>query len=59
MQHLTAWVGLDDASKENGCLQYIPGSHDWGLLDKTVLTGEMEGQFYPLLYPLSQDNTAE
>jgi ectoine hydroxylase-related dioxygenase (phytanoyl-CoA dioxygenase family) len=43
MQHLTTWVGLDDASEENGCLQYIPGSHGWGLLDKPVLTGEMEG----------------
>lgn len=43
MQHLTTWVGLDDASEENGCLQYIPGSHRWGLLDKPVLTGEMEG----------------
>ncbi len=43
MQHLTVWVGLDDASRENGCLQYVPGSHKWGLLDKPVLTGEMEG----------------
>lgn len=43
MAHLTAWVGLDDASKENGCLQYIPGSHKWGLLDKPALTGEMLG----------------
>jgi ectoine hydroxylase-related dioxygenase (phytanoyl-CoA dioxygenase family) len=43
MQHLTAWVGLDDASLENGCLHYIPGSHKWGFLDKPVLTGEMEG----------------
>ncbi len=43
MQHLTAWVGLDDAMEENGCLQYIPRSHRWGLLDKPSLTGEMEG----------------
>jgi ectoine hydroxylase-related dioxygenase (phytanoyl-CoA dioxygenase family) len=43
MQHLTSWVGLDDVSVENGCLQYIPGSHRWGLLNKPVLTGEMEG----------------
>jgi ectoine hydroxylase-related dioxygenase (phytanoyl-CoA dioxygenase family) len=43
MQHLTVWVGLDDASRENGCLQYVPGSHKWGLLDKPVLIGEMEG----------------
>ena len=43
MQHLTTWVGLDDASQENGCLQYIPGSQNWGLLDKPSLTGEMKG----------------
>lgn len=43
MQHLTCWVGLDDASRENGCLQYIPGSHRWPLLDKPSLTGEMKG----------------
>lgn len=45
IQHLTCWVGLDDASKENGCLHYIPGSHKWGLLDKPILTGEMNGLF--------------
>jgi len=43
MQHLTAWIGLDDATRENGCLHYVPGSHRWGFLDKPVLTGEMEG----------------
>ena len=43
MQHLTVWVGLDDSLLENGCLHYITGSHRWGLLDKPVLTGEMEG----------------
>jgi len=42
MAHLTCWVGLDDASKENGCLYYVPKSHNWGLLEKPVLTGEMD-----------------
>ena len=41
--HLTCWCGLDDATKENGCLQYIPGSHRWGLLPKTVLAGDIQG----------------
>jgi Phytanoyl-CoA dioxygenase (PhyH) len=41
MQHLTCWVGLDDATTDNGCLHYIPGSHRWGLLDKPDLAGEM------------------
>ncbi len=43
MQHLTCWVGLDDATKENGCLCYIPGSHRWGLLNKPELAGDMNG----------------
>ena len=43
MAHLTCWVGLDDADQTNGCLQYIPGSHRWGLLEKPELAGEMDG----------------
>ncbi len=43
LQHLTCWVGLDDATEENGCLQYIPKSHKWDLLDKTALAGNMDG----------------
>jgi hypothetical protein len=41
--HLTCWCGLDDATKENGCLQYIAGSHKWGLLPKPVIAGELQG----------------
>lgn len=43
MQHLTCWTALDDATTENGCLHYIPKSHNWGLLDAPALAGEMEG----------------
>lgn len=43
MQHLTCWVGLDDATTENGCLYYVPDSHRWGLLQKPELAGEMKG----------------
>lgn len=41
MHHLTCWIGLDDATKENGCLYFIPGSHKWGLLPITGLAGDM------------------
>ena len=41
MQHLTCWIALDDVTAENGCLQYVPGSHRWGLLPITGLTGDM------------------
>jgi ectoine hydroxylase-related dioxygenase (phytanoyl-CoA dioxygenase family) len=43
MQHLTCWVGLDDATTENGCMYYVPKSHHWGLLQKPELAGEMDG----------------
>jgi len=42
MNHLTCWIALDDAGEDNGCLNYIPGSHRWGLLPRKGLTGEMD-----------------
>lgn len=42
MAHLTCWIGLDDATRENGCLQYVPGSHRWSLLPITGLAGRMD-----------------
>ncbi len=41
LAHLTCWIGLDDAARDNGCLQYIPGSHRWPLLPITGLAGDM------------------
>lgn len=43
LAHLTCWVGLDDSTRENGCLNYVPGSHKWPDLPKPALTGEMDG----------------
>ena len=42
MAHLTCWIALDDATRDNGCLQYIPGSHRWQLLPVTGLAGDMD-----------------
>jgi ectoine hydroxylase-related dioxygenase (phytanoyl-CoA dioxygenase family) len=42
MAHLTCWIGLDDATRDNGCMQYIPGSHRWSLLPITGLAGDMD-----------------
>jgi ectoine hydroxylase-related dioxygenase (phytanoyl-CoA dioxygenase family) len=42
MAHLTCWIGLDDSTRENGCLHYIPGSHRWDLLPITGLAGDMD-----------------
>src|SRR5260370_1794796 len=43
LAHLTCWIGLDNSTRENGCLNYVPGSHKWPDLPKPVLTGEMNG----------------
>ena len=41
MAHLTCWIGLDDSTRDNGCLHYVPGSHRWELLPITGLAGDM------------------
>jgi len=41
MQHLTCWIGLDDSTLDNGCVHYVPGSHNWTLLPITGLAGDM------------------
>jgi ectoine hydroxylase-related dioxygenase (phytanoyl-CoA dioxygenase family) len=28
--HVTAWLGLTDANAENGCMEFLPGSHHGG-----------------------------
>lgn len=42
MAHLSCWIGLDESRRDNGCLQYIPGSHQWSLLPITGLAGDMD-----------------
>ncbi len=42
MCHLTCWIALDDATVDNGCLQYVPKSHRWDLLPITGLAGDMD-----------------
>ena len=69
MQHLTCWIGLDDADESNGCLYYVPGSHKWPLLPitglagdmeaiKTVLTEAQEAEFKPIPIPLKRGECA-
>lgn len=55
MQHLTCWTALDDSTTANGCLQYVPKSHRWGLLEKPTLAGEMEG----LMKSMTEDQMAQ
>jgi ectoine hydroxylase-related dioxygenase (phytanoyl-CoA dioxygenase family) len=69
MAHLTCWIGLDDATRANGCLHYVPGSHRWQLLPvtglagdmnaiQTVLTPEQREQFKPVAIELKKGEAA-
>ncbi|MGH7214482.1 MAG: phytanoyl-CoA dioxygenase family protein [Tepidisphaeraceae bacterium] len=29
---ITCWCAMDDATVENGCMRYVPGSHRRGLI---------------------------
>jgi ectoine hydroxylase-related dioxygenase (phytanoyl-CoA dioxygenase family) len=55
LAHLTCWIGLDDSTRENGCVHYIPGSHRWPDLPKTGLTGDMDS----IQSVLSEEQKAE
>ena len=63
MAHLSCWIGLDESTRENGCVHYVPGSHRWNLLPITglannmnaiesVLTEEQRAQFKPVAIEL-------
>ena len=63
--HLSCWIGLDDSTRENGCVHYVPGSHRWSLLPMTglandmdaiqsVLTEEQKAQFKPVAIELKK-----
>ena len=65
MAHLSCWIGLDDSTRENGCVHYVPGSHTWDLLPitglandmnaiETVLSEEQKSQFKPVAIELKQ-----
>ncbi len=46
--HITCWIGLDDSTKESGCVHYVPGSHRWPLLPRGELSDDMESIFEKL-----------
>ncbi len=37
---ITAWIALDDVDEENGCLEYISGSHKDGIIEHEPVPGE-------------------
>ena len=40
--HITMHIALDDTDDENGCLQFIPGSHRWETLPSAAFGGDMD-----------------
>ena len=41
MAHLSCWIGLDDSTRENGCVHYVPRSHRWQLLPRADFANDM------------------
>ncbi|HSE36085.1 MAG TPA: phytanoyl-CoA dioxygenase family protein, partial [Blastocatellia bacterium] len=42
MAHISCWIGLDDSTRANGCVHYVPGSHRWPLLPRASFANRME-----------------
>lgn len=42
MAHLSCWIGLDDSTRDNGCVHYVPGSHRWNLLPREDFANDMD-----------------
>jgi hypothetical protein len=42
MAHLSCWIGLDDSTRENGCVHYVPGSQRWNLLPRADFANDMD-----------------
>lgn len=40
--HVSCWIGLDDSTRANGCLHYVPGSHQWPLLPRASFANQMD-----------------
>jgi ectoine hydroxylase-related dioxygenase (phytanoyl-CoA dioxygenase family) len=41
MAHVSCWIGLDDSTRDNGCVHYVPGSHRWPLLPRASFASDM------------------
>ena len=42
MAHISCWIGLDDSTRDNGCVHYVPGSHRWNLLPRANFANNMD-----------------
>ena len=55
MAHISCWIGLDDSTRANGCLHYVPGSHRWSLLTRASFANRMDA----IIDSLPADRRAE
>jgi ectoine hydroxylase-related dioxygenase (phytanoyl-CoA dioxygenase family) len=53
--HISCWIGLDDSTRANGCLHYVPRSHQWPLLPRASFANEMDA----ILDSLAPEQRAE
>jgi phytanoyl-CoA hydroxylase len=52
MDLVTAWLAIDHATTENGCLNFAPGTHRWGMLRKEQLQpfiGDLGSSQWPVV----------
>jgi len=42
LAHVSCWIGLDDSTRDNGCVHYVPGSHRWQLLPRASFANDMD-----------------
>ena len=54
---LAAWTALDDCDEENGCMQMVPGSHDWPIL--CPVKADTSASFTDVTVPLPEGTPIE
>src|SRR5271163_539184 len=59
MAHLTCWIALDDATRANGCLHYLPGSPRWQWLTLSQSCASFPGWPDHDEHPSSLDHATE
>lgn len=53
--HISCWIGLDDSTRENGCVHYVPGSHRWQLLPRASFANRMDAVLDSLTPPQREE----
>jgi phytanoyl-CoA hydroxylase len=50
---VAAWMALDECDEENGCLEIVPGSHEWPIL--CTIAADTSQSFTDVTVPLPDD----